>query len=271
MVAAMHIDAVDLRSFYYRTKLGRVAQTALRAALRELWPDIHGMSLAGYGFAAPFLRPFKAEAARTLCLMPAQQGAFHWPIDGANVSVLVEERNWPINAGFFDRIVVAHGLETSERPGKLLEEINRCLAPGGKAIFIAPNRSGLWARRDATPFGYGRPYSVGQLERQLQEHGFEPERSAAALYALPSHKAFWLRMAPLVEKTGRSFGADRLAGAILVETTKLAFAAPRSGSKVAATAPIGILEGLTRPKPAAGRAARDSGARGPLASGRSDR
>ena len=270
MVAPMHIDAVDLRSFYYRTKLGRVAQTALRAALRELWPDIHGMSLAGYGFAAPFLRPFKAEAARTLCLMPAQQGAFHWPIDGANVSVLVEEHNWPINAGFFDRIVVAHGLETSERPGKLLEEINRCLAPGGKAIFIAPNRSGLWARRDATPFGYGRPYSVGQLERQLQQHGFEPERSAAALYALPSHKAFWLRMAPLVEKTGRSFGAERLAGAILVETTKLAFAAPRSGSKVAATVPIGILEGLTRPRPATSQSS-GRAARGPLVRGPRDR
>lgn len=258
----MHLDAVDLRSFYYRTRLGRVAQQALRAALRELWPDVRGATLAGFGFAAPFLRPFMGEAQRTLCLMPAQQGAFHWPVDGPNRTVLVEERNWPVNAGFFDRILVVHGLETSERPGALLEEVNRCLAPGGKAIFVAPNRTGLWASRDATPFGYGRPYSVGQLERQLQEHGFEPERHAAALYCAPSHKAFWLKTARMAERTGRRFGAQRLAGAILVETTKLAFAAPRSGTKVASRTPLSVLEGLTTPKPAAGRAARLAGAPG---------
>lgn len=251
----MHLDAVDLRRFYYRTRLGRVAQGALRAALRELWPDVKGMNVAGFGFAAPFLRPFKAEAQRTLCLMPAQQGAFHWPADTPNVSVLVEERNWPVQAGFFDRIVVAHGLEVSERPGALLQEVNRCLAPGGRAIFIAPNRAGLWARRDATPFGHGRPYSVSQLERQLQEHGFEPERHTAALYALPSHRAFWLRLAGLAERTGRRLDAQRFAGVILVETTKLAFAAPRSGAAVSTKGPLEVLGELAgaRPKPATGR------------------
>lgn len=253
----MHLDAVDLRSFYYRTKLGRVAQTALRSALRELWPDVRGAAIGGFGFAAPFLRPFMAEAQRTLCLMPAQQGAFHWPVDGPNVSVLVEERNWPVQAGFFDRILVVHGLETSERPGALLEEVNRALAPGGRAIFVVPNRTGIWARRDATPFGYGRPYSLGQLERQLQEHGFEPERHAAALYAVPSHKAFWLKLAAPCERTGRRFNAQRFAGAILVETTKLAFAAPRSGAREAARTPLEVFGGIAVPgRPAAGRAAR---------------
>jgi SAM-dependent methyltransferase len=252
----MHQDAVELRRFYYRTRLGRVAQTAIRAALRELWPDIRGATLAGFGFAAPFLRPFKAEATRTLCLMPAQQGAFHWPVDAPNAAVLVEERNWPVQPGFFDRIIVAHGLEVSERPGALLQEINRCLAPGGRAVFIAPNRSGLWARTDATPFGHGRPYSTGQLERQLQEHGFEPERAAAALYGPPSERAFWLRMAGVAERVGQKLDARRLAGAVLVETTKLAFAAPRSGAREAARSPLQVLEGLTGVRPAAGRAAR---------------
>ena len=250
------MDAVDLRQFYFRTPLGRVAQHALQQALRALWPNVRGQSLAGYGFAAPLLRPFAEEAARTLCLMPAQQGAFHSPVAAPNRSVLVEERNWPVQPGFFDRIIVAHGLETSVRPGALLEEVNRCLAPGGRAIFIAPNRAGLWARRDATPFGHGRPYSLGQLERLLQEHGLEPERHAAALYALPSHRSFWLKLAKLMEATGRRLDAQPLAGVILVETTKLAFAAPRSGAR--ARSPLAVLEGLTAPapKPASGRAAR---------------
>jgi SAM-dependent methyltransferase len=197
------------------------------------------------------------EAQRTLCLMPAQQGAFHWPVEGANISVLVEERNWPVQAGLFDRIIVVHGLETSEQPGALLEEVNRALAPGGRAIFVVPNRSGIWARRDATPFGYGRPYSLGQLERQLQEHGFEPEGHTAALYALPSHRAFWLKLSRTFEGTGRRFAAHRFAGAILVETTKLAFAAPRSGARERARSPLEVFGGLAVPgRPAAGRAAR---------------
>jgi SAM-dependent methyltransferase len=253
----MHLDAVDLRSFYYRTKLGRVAQAALRGALRDMWPDVRGASLGGFGFAAPVLRQFMGEAARTICVMPAQQGAFHWPVDGPNLSVLVEERNWPVQAGFFDRLIVLHGLETSEQPGGLLEEVNRVLAPGGRAIFVVPNRTGAWARRDATPFGYGRPYSLGQLERQLQEHGFEPERHTAALYAFPSHRGFWLRMARTFEATGRRFNAQRFAGAMLLETTKLAFAAPRAGIRETARNPLGVLGGLAVPgRPAAGRAGR---------------
>ena len=35
----MHLDVLDLRAFYYRTRLGRSAQRALQEALRGLWPD----------------------------------------------------------------------------------------------------------------------------------------------------------------------------------------------------------------------------------------
>ena len=177
----MHLDVVDLRSFYYRTKLGRTAQRALQICLRELWPDTAHETVAGFGFAAPFLRPFLSDARRVMCLMPAQQGVMAWPEGMANHSLLVEETNWPIPTGMIDRLVVAHGLETCEDAPALLEEVHRVLAPGGHVVFIVPNRSGIWARRDATPFGYGRPYSFGQVEAQLRDHGFVPERHAAAL------------------------------------------------------------------------------------------
>lgn len=252
----MHLNAADLQRFYHATRLGQVASQAIAAAIRALWPNVRGANMAGFGFAAPFLDAFADEAQRVIFLMPDRQGARRWPEQAANRAVLVEERNWPINAGYFDRIVVAHGLETSERPGTLLEEINRALAPGGRAIFITPNRTGLWARRDATPFGHGRPYSIGQLERQLETHGFAPERTAAALYAAPSHRAFWLRLAGAAERAGRRLDAQRLAGAILIETTKLAFAAPRNGAGAEARNRLEVFEGLKAPpKPATGRAA----------------
>ncbi|MEO0621124.1 MAG: class I SAM-dependent methyltransferase [Pseudomonadota bacterium] len=252
----MHLDVVDLRTFYYGSGLGRLVQRSLRDRLRQIWPDVKGMTVVGFGFAAPFLRPFMGEAERTLCLMPAQQGVCPWPQEGPNVATLVEETLWPLPKGFADRILVAHGLETCERPHALLEEIHRVLAPGGRVVFITPNRAGLWARRDRTPFGYGRPYSAGQLEATLASHDFTPERTEAALYMPPSHARFWLRTGPMIERFGQRLDARRLAGVVLVEATRLVFITPKSGLKEAARVPLRVLEGLRpapAPKPATGR------------------
>jgi SAM-dependent methyltransferase len=248
----MHQDVLDLRSFYYRTRLGRSAQRALQEALRSFWPDVHEMQVAGYGFAAPLLRPFLGEARRVLSLMPAQQGVMPWPSGGPNLSTLVEETHWPISAGSIDRLVVAHGLETSEHPVDLLAEVWRVLAPGGQVVFVVPNRTGLWARRDVTPFGNGRPYTAGQLEAQLEKHRFQPMRHAAALYWPPSHRKFWLRTAGLWERFGRRYDPRLMAGALVLEAEKQVFARPKGGSPAKLPTALGVLEGLagSKPKPA---------------------
>lgn len=70
----MHLDVRDLRNFYYRSALGRAAQKIIRDEVRATWPDTHGHTVAGFGFAAPLLRPFLSDSRRVLALMPAQQG-----------------------------------------------------------------------------------------------------------------------------------------------------------------------------------------------------
>jgi SAM-dependent methyltransferase len=250
----MHLDVIDLRTFYYRTSLGRSAQRVLQAALLEFWPETRGMNVAGFGFAIPLLRPFLANSRRVLALMPDQQGVMHWPAGAANLCTLVDETRWPLEAGSIDRIIVAHGLETCESPDALLAEIWRVLAPGGRAIFIVPNRSGVWARRDATPFGFGRPYSFGQLESLLRAQRFEPQGHSAALYAPPSHRKFWLQTSPFWERVGRRFNPQFVAGALLVEATKTVYARPPAASaRAIVPGPIDVLEGLAgaKPKPVA--------------------
>jgi SAM-dependent methyltransferase len=252
----MHLDVVELRNFYYATELGRMVQRMVRARLRGMWPDIHGQSLVGFGFAAPFLRPFMEEAARTVCLMPAQQGVCPWPPEGPNLAALIEETLWPLPSGFADRLIVAHGLESSERPAALLDEIWRVLAPGGKAIFLVPNRAGIWARRDATPFGHGRPYSIRQLSHALAQSKFSAERTAAALYLPPSHRRFWLKTAPAIERLGQRIVARRFAGVVMIEAVKLVYIAPHSGASVSSREPLRVLDGLRpKPKPATGSSA----------------
>lgn len=251
---AMHLDVVDLRSFYYRTRLGRKVQAILQAHVRSFWPETRGMTVAGFGFAAPFLRPFLAGSRRVLCLMPGEQGVMPWPAGEPNASVLVEETAWPLPSGFVDRLLVAHGLETCDQPGALLDEIWRVLAPAGRVLFVLPNRTGIWARRDATPFGFGRPYSTGQIESQLRRHRFTPDRHGAALYLPPSHRRFWLRTAGAWESLGQRLGPTGLAGAILVEATKQVYRMPGNGVAETARGPLEILQGLAgRPRPALGR------------------
>ncbi len=244
----MHLDVVDMRNFYYRTQLGRVAQRAIRDRVVEMWPPMAGQTVVGFGFAAPLMRPYLAQSRRVIALMPAPQGVMPWPSGEANVSVLCDDAAWPLSTGFVDRLIVMHGLETSENSGAVLEESFRVLGPGGRALFIVPNRIGLWSRRDGTPFGFGRPYSNGQLEAELKRHGFTPERSQTALFAPPSQGRLWLRSSAAWEWLGRR--APWLAGGVLmVEASKQVYAPTRGGLGAIVRRPLRALEGMPVPLP----------------------
>lgn len=245
----MHLDVLDLRNFYYRTQLGRVAQRAIRDQVVSLWPPVKGQTIAGFGFAVPLLRPYLSDARRVIGLMPAPQGVMPWPAGGENVSVLCEETQWPIETGMIDRLIMLHGLETSEHPSALLDECWRVLGPGGRALFIVPSRSGLWSRSDRTPFGYGRPYSMAQLEAQLRHHHFVAERHQTALFIPPSSRRFWLRSAPMWERLGARVSGVLTGGVLLLEVSKQVHAPQRPGLAAAVRRPLRVLDAIPRPKP----------------------
>jgi len=245
----MHLDVQDLKAFYYRSALGRAAQRAVRDQVLEFWPEAKWQTVVGYGFAVPLLRPYLAEARRVIGLMPAPQGVMPWPAGQPNVSVLCEEALWPIDTGAADKLVMMHGLESSTNPVALLDEAYRALGPGGRAIFVVPNRAGLWSRSDATPFGYGRPYSTRQLEAQLRGHGFSVERAAAALFQPPANTRFWLRTGRMWESIGRSLPAKLAGGVLVVEASKQIPAPRRPGLGARVKRPLSVLEGLGLPEP----------------------
>lgn len=250
----MHLDVLDLRNFYYRTRLGRAAQKAIRDQLVLLWPPSEGESVVGFGFAVPLLRPWLGTARRVIGLMPGPQGVMPWPAGLPNVSVLCEENAWPIASESVDRLVVMHGLETSETPSAVLDECARVLAPQGRLMVVVPNRSGLWSRVDGTPFGFGRPYSAAQLEDQLKRHGFLPERIVSALYVPPNNGRFWMRLADWLETWGQWLMPWRAGGVIMVEASRQVWSPRKGGLGAVVRAPLKVLEGATRPVGEPGRA-----------------
>ncbi|MCY4305476.1 MAG: class I SAM-dependent methyltransferase [Aestuariivita sp.] len=243
----MHYDVQDLRNFYYRSTLGSAVQATLNAQVIEVWPEAKGQTVLGFGFAIPLLRPFLNDSRRVIALMPGPQGVMPWPRNAPNVSVLIEEVAWPIETGHVDKLLVLHGLETSEQPSVLLDECWRVLGPGGRALFIVPNRAGFWSRSDRTPFGYGRPYTLGQVESQLRKHHFAIEQHFSVLYQMPSTRRFWLKSAGLLERVGRHLPRFLAGGVFIIEVSKRIL--NRTGTVVRhdVKPQLGILEGLSRP------------------------
>lgn len=214
----MHTDVVDLRNFYGEP-LGHLVRRMLRMRLRAMWPRVGGDRVLGIGYATPFLRPFKDEADRVIAFMPAQQGVVNWPAEGPSASALVCEDEFPLADSSVDRVLLVHALEQADDPRALMREVWRVLAPGGRVIAVVPNRVGIWARSDTTPFGYGRPFTRGQISTLLKDTLFSPIDYRGAFYFTPYKKRVLIRTAPMLERLGATL-MPGLSGVILVEATK---------------------------------------------------
>jgi SAM-dependent methyltransferase len=220
----MPSDVVDLRDFY-RSALGQVARRMIRRAIQRVWPDLHGMRLLGVGYATPFLSALSAETERTIAVMPASLGVLGWPPEGPNVVALADEGELPFADYSIDRVLLVHALETSDEVRGMLKEIWRVLAGGGRVLIVAPNRRGIWARLDRTPFGSGRPYTQSQLSQLLRDEQFTPVGSDTALFVPPATGRMVRRSAAAWERIGRRW-FPTFAGVLLVEATKQIYAKP---------------------------------------------
>jgi SAM-dependent methyltransferase len=217
-VEAMSIDITDLRGFY-ASPLGVVTRRFVGRAIDRFWGPLTGLRVLGLGYAPPYLSAIKDESERTLAFMPANQGVVNWPRTGASASALVDPLMMPLPDASIDRVLVVHALETVESPSELLHEIWRILTPGGRIILVAPNRRGLWARMDTTPFGYGQPYSRSQLKSLMRQTWFSPEGWAETLYVPPLRNRLLLQSAQAWEQVGAGFSLP-FAGLHIVEATK---------------------------------------------------
>lgn len=216
-------DVVDLRDFY-ETQLGAMARRMIRRGVRSMWPDVKGQRILGLGYATPYLRQFLTEAERTLAFMPASKGVLHWPSEGRGLTALVDEAELPLPDLSVDRVLLVHGLESSEYQRDMLREAWRVLTGEGRLLIVAPNRGGIWARLERTPFGRGQPYTYGQLSRLLRENLFTPVTNAAALYAPPSASRMMLSTAPAWERLGSRWFRT-VAGVVIIEASKQIYAA----------------------------------------------
>jgi SAM-dependent methyltransferase len=242
----MNSDIVDLRSFY-ASLLGRLAERSITMALASIWSKIPDERLVGLGYTVPWLDRFGADAERVLSLMPARQGAMCWPAQGPSATALVFDEELPLVDSSIDRVLLVHSLEHAENPLETLKEIWRVMAPGGRLVVVVPNRRGMWARFEHTPFGTGRPFSRTQLTSLLRDANFTPGPWADALFFPPSRRRWVLEFYNILESSGRRFWPI-FSGVIVVEAQKRLY----QGIPVAKRASRRVFVPVLSPKGATG-------------------
>ncbi|WP_270937216.1 class I SAM-dependent methyltransferase [Falsiroseomonas oryzae] len=214
---------------FYGSRGGETAARLVAARMAALWPALPRQSVLGLGWVAPYLRLWP-EAGRRIALVPGHlNGAHDLRGPPGTATLLAEEECLPFPDASFDRIVLVHGLEAAENARRLLREVWRVLADDGRLMLVVPNRVGMWAHLDRTPFGHGQPYSRGQIERLLERHLFRAERREAALFVPPYGLRWMGSAAPALEQAGRVL-CPRLAGVFIVEAEKDLFSAVPAGA-----------------------------------------
>lgn len=214
----MYQDVSELIDFY-DTPAGIMVRRLVGREIRARWPSVAGMSLAGVGYPVPYLASFREDAERVVALMPAGQGVRRWPKATRNLTTLVEEDQLPLADGSMDRILAIHALEMTGDVRQVLREFWRVLSPEGRLLLVVPNRRGLWAQRETTPFGHGRPYSRGQLGRLIDSAMLSVESIGHALAVPPVDLRLLQRAAMPIERIGLTLW-PAFAGLVVVEASK---------------------------------------------------
>ncbi len=224
---------------FYNSRLGKMAGISIRSAIRKAWPEMfehksrRDENILGCGYALPYLKMFLLRSQRVMAAMPGNYGAVFWPENngknrGRNLAFSYEDTEMPLPDASISRAIIIHSLEFSDNLTQTMRELWRVLTPEGRVILIVPNRKGLWARADSTPFGHGIPFSGWQMEMLLNETMFDIISKKSALFMLPITMPWLEKIAKLMEWVGKSI-LPRCGGVLVIEAQKRIYATVEEG------------------------------------------
>jgi SAM-dependent methyltransferase len=215
---------------FYQSELGKISADLILQYIEQTWQFNAQDECLGYGFSAPIFNRIanslnKIKPKRIVNYRP------HFEFDNQDLAlaendwVIGEENRTPFKDGQFEKILCLSGLEESENPHKTMRELWRILAPEGSLILIVPNRRGVWARFDNSPFGHGRPFSRTQLQQLSNECLFEVQTMQRILFIPPFDNELVGKIAAHFEKLGKNLWPS-FGGLLFFELKKRVFIEP---------------------------------------------
>ena len=214
----MYFDITHLCEFYDQP-LGQIVHRNANEVIKKFWPTLSDRRLMGLGYATPYLDNYLGNSERVIAGMPAAQGVIHWPKNEKNLAFLAEDTELPCEDSSIDNVLVIHGLEMTRDPISMLNEIWRVLTPAGRLIVLTANRRGLWSRVESTPFGYGHPYSRGQLTTQLTQCDYKIVKVETILHFPPIKNQLLLTSGKAIETIGSKLW-PQFGGLLVAEAEK---------------------------------------------------
>jgi SAM-dependent methyltransferase len=211
---------------FYASRPGENTARLLRQRLHAFWPQTGTMErVLGVGYTLPFL-PLWSRPDGGLCVSArldttVTREAPHAGLPGVQAGMrdcMVAEDRLPFPELHFDRVLLVHALETTHRPDDLIRSVWKVMKDDGRLLLVVPNRAGLWAHSDGTPFGQGAPFSPRQIARRLSRAFLRAERHDGALFLPPSGAAY-RRLGTITEAAGHMF-LPELGGVFVIEAVK---------------------------------------------------
>ena len=155
---------------FYESSKGKAVALALQNLVTSFWGKIKEERILVIGYADILADILPKTASKY------ERGA----LNASNIQAIL-----PFSDCSFDKILILHALEYVGDETAFIRELWRITEDGGKILFIVPNRRGIWLVGESTPFAKGRPYSISQLSRLLNDNMLLPLRADKALL-LPS-------------------------------------------------------------------------------------
>lgn len=212
MQANMHTAA-----HFYASHRGRLAARLLGQRMTTFWPEGPRGHTLGLGYALPFLPLWDGVDAPCISARLDTHVTREAP-PWLGRDCIASGLQLPFDDLKFDRILLIHALEISEDKNSLLRQVWKILRDDGRLLLVVPNRAGLWAHADNSPFGQGTPFSRRQINRWLADACFRAERHEDALYIPPAGPCPTAG-AGMMECTGRTL-FPRLGGVCMIEAVK---------------------------------------------------
>ncbi|ABK44167.1 Methyltransferase type 11 [Magnetococcus marinus MC-1] len=219
----MNLEALSLQR-WYASQQGYCVSNILGETLKAWLKNRPVETTLALGYAQPYLPELTSASKRLLIGTPAEMGVVRRAsCDGCYGQLILRPDALPVADASIDRVVMCHLMEGLGDTNGVLREVWRVLKPGGRLLCVVPNRGGWWARRDGSPFGWGRPFSPRQLSEQLEDALFVTRQTSFALFMPPFSSPRLIRGASRWEKAGQRWFAP-LGGVIFCEAEKLVYA-----------------------------------------------
>jgi ubiquinone/menaquinone biosynthesis C-methylase UbiE len=213
---------------WYESPLGRYVWSVETYAVEALLPhQVHCVALevgVGTGMALPLLQD---TALQLIGIDIAWQmlGMAHQKTDiQDNVHLVLADGAWlPIRQESTEIVLGMTVLEFVADRDEFLQEIHRCLRPGGNLLLGVLTSTNLWAlerqiRNIAQPdiFELARFLSPWQVRRLLYQNGFSQTKYRGSVYAPPFSPSKCLPVLRQLDKKLGSRWLSRALGAFLV-------------------------------------------------------